>query len=107
MATKIYFYFFLYFYFGHTVLYWPLKRQKNLHTCRIFYFMKTKCQVGFCSGSNRDVVFRLFFIIHPSLIFANGLPYAMTTLSVVTIQVIGVFYEKAVDAIKEIWFHYT
>ena len=35
-----------------------------------------------------------FFIAHPSLIFANGFPYSMTTLSVITIPLIGVLVMK-------------
>ena len=35
-----------------------------------------------------------FFVVHPSLIFVNGLPYAMTTLSTIAIPLIGVFVMK-------------
>ena len=35
-----------------------------------------------------------FFIAHPSLIFVNGLPYAMTSLSVIMIPLVGAFFMK-------------
>ena len=34
------------------------------------------------------------FIAHPSLIFLNGFPYAMTSLSAITIPLVGIFVMK-------------
>ena len=95
MATKIYFLFFFIFLFWTYCLYWPLKRQKKIYTpAEFFIYGRQMPSWVFALVATGTLFSGWFFIIHPSLIFANGLPYAMTTLSVVTIPLIGVFFMK-------------
>ena len=76
-------------------MYWPLKRQKKIYTpAEFFIYGRQMPSWVFALVATGTLFSGWFFIIHPSLIFANGLPYAMTTLSVVTIPLIGVFFMK-------------
>ncbi len=95
MQTKIYFLLFFLFLFWAYCLYWPLKKQKKIDT-PVDFFIYGRQMPGwvFALVATGTIFSGWFFIAHPSLIFLNGFPFAMTSLSVITIPLVGVFVMK-------------
>ena len=95
MQTKIYFLIFFLFLFWTYCLYWPFKKQKKINT-PVEFFIYGRQMPGwiFTLVATTTIFSGWFFIAHPSLIFVNGLPYAMTSLSVIMIPLVGAFFMK-------------
>ena len=95
MQTKIYFLIFFLFLFWTYCLYWPFKKQKKINT-PVEFFIYGRQMPGwiFTLVATTTIFSGWFFMAHPSLIFVNGLPYAMTSLSVIMIPLVGAFFMK-------------
>ena len=95
MHTKIYFLIFFLFVFWAYCLYWPLKNQKKIGT-PVEFFIYGRQMPGwvFTLVATGTLFSGWIFIAHPSLIFLNGFPYAMTSLSAITIPLVGIFVMK-------------
>ena len=76
-------------------MYWPLKKQKKIDT-PLEFFLYGRQLPGwiFVLVATSTIFSGWIFIIHPSLIFANGLPFSMTSLSVILIPLVGIFVMK-------------
>ena len=95
METKIYFLLFFLFLFWAYCLYWPLKAQRKVETpVEFFIYGRQMPSWVFAIVSTGTIFSGWFFVAHPGLIFANGLPFSMTTLSVITIPMIGALVMK-------------
>ena len=95
MQTKIYFLIFFLLLFWTYCLYWPFKKQKKINT-PVEFFIYGRQMPGwiFTLVATTTIFSGWFFMAHPSLIFVNGLPYAMTSLSVIMIPLVGAFFMK-------------
>ncbi len=95
MQTKIYFLLFFLFLFWSYCLYWPLKKQKRINT-PVEFFLYGRQIPGwiFVLVATGTIFSGWVFIVHPSLILANGLSFAMTSLSVIVIPLIGIVVMK-------------
>jgi len=95
MQTKTYFLIFFLFLFWTYCLYWPLKKQKKIDTpVEFFIYGRQIPSWIFAIVATGTIFSGWFFVIHPGLIFANGLPFAMTSLSVIMIPLIGILIMK-------------
>jgi len=95
MQTKIYFLLFFLFLFWTYCLYWPFKKQKKINTpVEFFLYGRDMPSWIFTLVATGTIFSGWIFIAHPSLIFLNGLPFAMTSLSVITVPLAGVFLMK-------------
>ena len=95
MQTKIYFLLFFLFLFWTYCLYWPLKKQKKIET-PVEFFIYGRQMPGwiFTLVSTSTIFSGWIFIAQPTLIFMNGLTFAMTSLSVILIPLVGVLIMK-------------
>ena len=93
MKLNLFLLFFLFLFWAYC-LYWPLKLKEKLKLRLIFYLWKTNAKLVFAIVSTGTIFSGWFFVAHPGLIFANGLPFSMTTLSVITIPMIGALVMK-------------
>ena len=95
MHNKIYFLFFFLFLFWTYCLYWPLKRQKKTDT-PVEFFLHGRQIPGwiFALVATGTIFSGWVFIAHPALVFSNGLPFSMTSLSAIMIPLFGVFLMK-------------
>ena len=95
MQTKIYFLMFFLFLFWTYCLYWPMKKQKKVDTpVEFFLFGRQMPGWMFTIIATSTIFSGWIFIAHPSLILMNGLPFTMTSLSVIAIPLVGVFLMK-------------
>ena len=95
MQTKIYFLLFFLFLFWTYCLYWPLKKQKKIDTpVEFFIYGRQMPSWIFVLITTGTLFAGWFFILHPSLILVNGLPFTMTSLSVIIIPLIGTIVMK-------------
>ena len=95
MQTKIYFLIFFLFLFWTYCLYWPLKKQKKIDTpVEFFIYGREMPSWVFALVTTGTIFSGWFFVVHPSLILLNGLPFAMTSLSVIVIPLIGTLVMK-------------
>ena len=95
MQTKIYFLLFFLFLFWTYCLYWPLKKQKKIDTPVEFFIYGRQMPSWIFALITTGTLFAgWFFILHPSLILVNGLPFTMTSLSVIIIPLIGTVVMK-------------
>tara|TARA_B100000029_G_scaffold502677_1_gene578352 strand:- start:6333 stop:8201 length:1869 start_codon:yes stop_codon:yes gene_type:complete len=76
-------------------LYWPLKRQKKTDT-PVEFFLHGRQIPGwiFALVATGTIFSGWVFIAHPALVFSNGLPFSMTSLSAIMIPLFGVFLMK-------------
>ena len=95
MQNKIYFLLFFLFLFWIYCLYWPFKKQKKVETPVEFFIYGRQLPGWIFNLVATGTIFSgWFFFVQPSLIFLNGLPYAMTSLSAITIPLLGVILMK-------------
>ncbi len=95
MQNKIYFLLFFLFLFWAYCLYWPFKKQKKIDIpVEFFIFGRQMPGWIFTLVATGTIFSGWFFVAHPSLIFLSGLPFAMTSLSVIIIPLIGVLLMK-------------
>ena len=95
MQNKIYYLLFFLLLFWSYCLYWPLKKQKKIDT-PVDFFIYGREMPGwvFLLVATGTIFSGWIFIAHPSLIFANGFPFAMTSLSVIIVPLVGVLVMK-------------
>jgi len=95
MQTKIYFLIFFLFLFWTYCLYWPLKKQKKIDTpVEFFIYSRQVPSWIFTMVATGTIFSGWVFIFQPSLIFLNGFPFAMTSLSAIMIPLIGTIVMK-------------
>ena len=95
MQNKIYFLIFFLFIFWAYCLYWPLKKQRKIETpVEFFIFGRQMPGWIFALVSTSTIFSGWVFLAQPSLIFFNGLPFSMTSLSVILIPLVGTLFMK-------------
>ncbi len=95
MQNKIYFLIFFLFIFWSYCLYWPFKNQKKINTpAEFFLYSRQLPNWVFVLVSTGTIFSGWVFMAHPGMIFFNGFPYAMTSLSAIIIPLIGIVMMK-------------
>ncbi len=95
MQNKIYYLLFFLFLFWTYCLYWPLKKQKKIETpVEFFIYGRQMPNWIFVLVATGTIFSGWIFIAHPSFILANGIPFTMTSLSVIIIPLIGTLVMK-------------
>ena len=95
MSAKIYSLIFFISIFWFLCLYIGFKNQKKIITpVDFFIFGRQIPSWSFITIVTCTVFSGWIFFLHPSLIFANGLPFAVTGLAVIIIPLMSIFFSK-------------
>ena len=95
MNPKFYFFIFFLFLFWFYCLYWGFKNKKKVIT-PVDYFLYNRALPNwtFVLVFTGVIFSGWIFFIQPSLVFLNGLSFAMTSLFVIAIPLIGILFSK-------------
>ena len=95
MNAKIYSLIIFLLSFWTAYLFWSFKHQKKTNTPDDFFIFGRDLPGWAFVMSSTGVIFSgWIFFIDPSLIFANGFPYSITSLFVIAIPLIGILFSK-------------
>ena len=95
MTPKIYSLFIPLFLLWISYLYFAFKVEKKVNTpVDFFIFGRQLPGWVFVTAATSIIFSNWIFFIHPSLIFLNGFPYAMTSLAVVVVPLIAILFLK-------------